>query len=1264
MVKITQFFKASSFILVLIAALFSGHSLSASHLSAGDITYKCLGNDEYEIRTTLYRDCSGVNAPSSVSVRISSISCNYVSPADFFLTLQLVDSILPPPDGGIDVSQLCNTFKPCSSCNTPLPAQCAVALPGYKMFIYAGNFIFPEACEDWTINWSQCCRNGAIDNLQGASGLSLYLEAILNNEDAPCNDSPQFLNSPIPYLCAGQAFSYDHQVVEPDGDSLVYSLDTARSAQFTNITYVAPYSAMQPVSTSPINQFGFDSASGNFFFIPFGPQICVVVVRIDEYRRGVYIGTTYREMQLVVENCSNQSPNLDSSIVSVVDSATSTYNISRFCDQDSILAGGVCFSLCQGDTINVTFQVRDPDANGDLTVGANIGNLQGDAAIDTTYLGPGHISVNFTWNNVPSGLHNVTFFVDDGACPIPSRQSAGFRVFVPEIEVITADAIICPGYLDTITLDTRLGSGAQPNGTYIWSPPTGLMPSPLVPNPTLVLDQTAQYVVTYFDGVCFMRDTLDVESRHDLDIFPPTPQVCANSTLQLEALYQTPNESPPCGLNTNPCLNPPATTQIGAGFNVTATPTVYDGFWEDSRVQFLYRAQELLDAGVEPGLLRSIAFEVAQKRSSIPYDNFTIKVGCTSNRSLSSFVPIGLETVFSGSFVSILGWNTHTFQTPYAWDGVSNLIVEVCYDNSSYTQREDMFTETMPFTCTIYDRVDGGTGCTLNGAKPSTERPNTQFGHCKVNVSATYQWSPTAGIGTGDDTIRNPMVSVGNQSIWYKVVADDGECEVEDSIFIEIIPELDIQFDVSAVKCDGSSTGIAAAVPQNGVGPYTFSWNTSPPSNDSILSGVPAGTYIVNVTDQFGCTGQDTIVLDNPMAAVYSETTTAESCPGFMDGTAQVVLPTGSNPSNFNIIWGTNPIQVGTNAYQLSAGNYGVTITSSNGCQDSLSVNVGGASAIVSTFDVQNAGCNRGDDAWAAISSTGGTPPFTYAWDNGQMGDTLKGVTSGTYQVTITDDKGCQTTEQVNLTEPSTLFAQYTSTDISCGQENDGTIDLIVSGGTPPYSYIWTDNTLPNSGNLTNLWEGAYYVTVRDAAGCEAYLGPIELDRLYQPVVNGGEVQYYYVEAGSTVNLNVSSSVGGVSWAWSPPTFLDNPNIFNPKSIAPDSTVMYTVTANNNGCLGQGVVWVVVRGVIAIPNAFRPGGDNPTFGPIVRGEVFIEEFKVFNRWGQEVHSNRDTNWDGSTDGKAMPMDTYVYKVIARRPGEEAKTYSGEVLLIR
>jgi len=249
----------------------------------------------------------------------------------------------------------------------------------------------------------------------------------------------------------------------------------------------------------------------------------------------------------------------------------------------------------------------------------------------------------------------------------------------------------------------------------------------------------------------------------------------------------------------------------------------------------------------------------------------------------------------------------------------------------------------------------------------------------------------------------------------------------------------------------------------------------------------------VSVRDNNGCvTNGSTLTINEPtLLTIDSETPTDITCNGAADGTITISVSGGTAPYEYSIDGGVTFVSNGGSFTGLSAGKYDVSVRDNNGCvtngstptiTDPPILTVSGTGTDVTV--------NSGNDGTIDITVTGGTLPYIFSWTtidgNGLVpeDEDQTGLTAGNYDVTITDKNGCTVNDSFTISEPGALNLTAVLTDISCNGDNDGTIDITVSGGTTPYTYNWTttDGTglVLNSEDQTGLGPGTYHVTVSD----------------------------------------------------------------------------------------------------------------------------------------------------------------------------------------
>ena len=348
----------------------------------------------------------------------------------------------------------------------------------------------------------------------------------------------------------------------------------------------------------------------------------------------------------------------------------------------------------------------------------------------------------------------------------------------------------------------------------------------------------------------------------------------------------------------------------------------------------------------------------------------------------------------------------------------------------------------------------------------------------------------------------NPISSLssGNYTI---TVIDANSCTVTGS-FVLTEPELlsSVVTVISDVLCYGESSAEVSVSISGGTSLYNLQWSNGSVSGSlngvgagpHLIENLPAGTYTLDISDANACFYSTTfVIVQAPIIGIATGNTQNVSCTGGNNGSFDVSIINGIAP--FNIHWnnGTTSgsiIGVGAGPHtvdNLSAGNYMLEVTDSNGCEAVAFVIINEPASLLaaSVVSVSDASCIGVSDGSAVITVSGGVAPYTYNWDhpNG-FGNEISNVTAGSYHVTVTDSWNCAVILVVVINQPEDgLNATAVSNVVSCPGGSDGSISIAVTGGTAPYTYTWFPDVA--SGHLANnLSPGTYNITVNDAGSC------------------------------------------------------------------------------------------------------------------------------------------------------------------------------------
>jgi gliding motility-associated-like protein len=381
-------------------------------------------------------------------------------------------------------------------------------------------------------------------------------------------------------------------------------------------------------------------------------------------------------------------------------------------------------------------------------------------------------------------------------------------------------------------------------------------------------------------------------------------------------------------------------------------------------------------------------------------------------------------------------------------------------------------TESSGCTATANVNVTSGGSATLtvnttnalcNGASNGTATATGSGGVAPY----TFSWS------NGSSAASVSGLAAGNYSV---TMTDNSGCVATQSFVITQPSALTATVTAAPASCS-SPTGSASATPSGGTAPYSYLWSDG--TTGTSATGLSSGSHTVTITDANGCTVTRTVTISQPAVISGTIAATQITCNGANNGAATVSTTGGTTPITY--LWSNGATTASVN--NLSAGNYTVTATDASGCSVLLNTSITQPAAISATVNVNNSTCGT-TGASATISASGGSSPYSYAWSSGSTSAAATGLSSGNYSVTITDASGCSITENFTVNQPAALSLTLNATVISCFGANDGTITSTVSGGTAPYTYLWSNTA--NTNQIQNLSPGPYTLTVTDAAGCSA----------------------------------------------------------------------------------------------------------------------------------------------------------------------------------
>lgn len=378
----------------------------------------------------------------------------------------------------------------------------------------------------------------------------------------------------------------------------------------------------------------------------------------------------------------------------------------------------------------------------------------------------------------------------------------------------------------------------------------------------------------------------------------------------------------------------------------------------------------------------------------------------------------------------------------------------------------------------------------------------------------------------------------------------------------------------SNVTCPGASNGSLTVTAAGGTTPYTYAWSAGG-SVTATAAGLAPGSYTVTVTDDNGCstTASGTVAPPtNPVTVSVSGGVTS-GC-GTATGSATANASNGASP--YTYAW-SNAGNTAT-ITGVAAGSYTVTVTDANGCTASASGTVTDPGAHTASAVVTPVTCNAGNNGTVTVTPTGGSGNFTYTWSpNVSSSATATGLVAGSYSITVLDvTSNCSAVTVANVTQPDTIGAQITQTNVTCPGGANGVVSVIATGGNGGYTYNWLTTPAQSGSTISGLSAGAIILQITDNQSCSRnFTVTITQPATIAVTVTKNDVTCNGANNG-TATATSTGGTGSFTYTWSttPPQ--------NGGTISGLGAGTYTVTATDaNGCSATQSVTIVEPTAIA-----------------------------------------------------------------------------------
>ena len=830
------------------------------------------------------------------------------------------------------------------------------------------------------------------------------------------------------------------------------------------------------------------------------------------------------------------------------------------------------------------------------------------------------------------------------------------------------------------------GASIGGNFTYKWDQFIRIS-NDTVQNPLTLAPTTTTYTVTMTspDG-CIKTASNTIGKVPPIPV--PTieatpPNICNFGDTSDLFLDLGPNFTATCVESVYPCGNQGYTTDILVDYNpadgtsgplitlASTPPTLpytggiypapFGNAFKSVKQVYLYRGSELQAMGLQAGLITELGFFVTAINGTSTYYNYSLKMGCeTGINSLpvTIFPNTPLVNVFPPQNVNLtLGWNMLHFSSPYVWDGTSNLLVEICFDNRGQGATQNTAVRTREFKATTpgnqqfvasmalpIDSADACLGQLGLIGDGRFIRPDTRFTFCYDADPAAYEyiWWPNKDIS--DTTTQATQVWPDTTTTYNVILADTfGVCADTTSIEITVA---NFEAGPDTLICAGDTIQLSPEAFDNCSSPAPFVyWYTATGIGLVSVNGIiptvsvdTTTTFYVTYTNFCGCVVDDSVVVYVNKMYEPNLVFTEPAC-GLTDGQILVNSNGGSAPFTFSADGGQS-FHIDSLFTNLAMGPYMTQYMDTNGClspmrTDTLiNFNTPNIDSVVTNTPL----CFSTASGIIDIYITGGQAPHSYSIDGGGSwgpSSSYTNVAAGTYVIYAQDANGCISwPDTVTLASNNQLLldsVQYT--DLICFNDSSGTITVFGHGGTPPYTYSIDNGVTYQVANFFDvLHADTYQVVIMDSVGCTTIPFQQIVEDAPEMIANFASVNdTCYNACGGSSSVAITGGTLPLTFSWrkgvniiganSPSidglcagtdyelTVMDSNNCqqFFPFTITHPDEIIVSSTVVNSSCFGADDGTITLSAIGGVPpysysvNNGVTFSTNPTFTGLAAG---------------------------------------------------------------
>jgi len=496
---------------------------------------------------------------------------------------------------------------------------------------------------------------------------------------------------------------------------------------------------------------------------------------------------------------------------------------------------------------------------------------------------------------------------------------------------------------------------------------------------------------------------------------------------------------------------------------------------------------------------------------------------------------------------------------------------------------------------------------------------------------------------------------------------------------ITVNPNPEINASINHISCKGYNDGKIIINTENGTQPYTYSWNVG--NDSSAIDNLAQGNYSVTVTDSLDCIVSFSTEITEPDSLItYVSNINHVTCAGYNNASI-FVQSHGGNPP-YNYIWEGGVTD--DSLINVSGGHYHVTVVDFNSCSNTTTAYVEEPFPIQAyVSQISHVTCHGFSDGEITISANGGIGSgYTYLWSTGDTTATISGLSQNYYYFTATDANGCTGFGTALVLEPPAIQIDFQNINYpNYSFSNNGEIYASVTGGTAPYSYLWSTGA---TGQLiTGLLENIYYLSITDDNNC-VYTDTFNLAALFlNPFINGDTilcdnesgklwvegliattpVASYSWSTGHTTDT-ISFNLANSQYVYVTITFVSEPMFIDSIFVVIEETPIFTIQGNLSVCEGDMVNLAVVPESSSYTYLWTTGDTTSTteFIAVSNSSVSVKVNNSHCFSIDTVNINVSPSFDLFISGKTIlcQLDTAWYKANTNIHPDSAVNYTWNI----